>query len=326
MRLGKVLEKTGLSKRTVYFYIQEKFLTPKMNPENGYYDFSEEDIDRLIFLNQLRKADFSIKDIHMLLRYPVSAFIYVQKKIDELAKEKELLSRKIDSLQDLRERLPIVTSDESLSSTVIQTEFPDAQSVECPLPERSARLVSCYLWGPFVYNINMTEYRQFLWNRILAETEKVSKETLKKLKDYLYSLTAEQLDSEFNKRTEHIEQVIALKPDEIENFVLKVVTRIEKILHNPVFIKEWKEKYNSHISAITRLYDAEFNKIVSELTPRFQMYYKNIHACCSRIYEILQSDAGKKLKDKILVCLDGYIDFEACHHGEIAAFFGDGRI
>ena len=283
-------------------------------------------MERLILLNQLRKADFSIKDIHTLLQYPVSAFICVQKKIDELAREKELLSEKIDSLQSLRERLPIVTSDESLSSTVIQTDFPDAQSVECPLPERSARLVSCYLWGPFMNNVTMTEYRKYLWKRILSETEKVSKETLKKLKDYLYSRTAEELDSEFNARVEHIEQIIALDPDKIEDFIHQVLNRMEEVSHNPEFIQEWKDKYNSHISSITRLYDEEFGGLISEISPRFQIYSKNIHLCCQKIYDVLQSDEGKELKDKILTIFDGYINLEINHHGEIASFFGGKRI
>lgn len=39
MKLSEVVKLTGLTKRTIYFYIEEKFLTPEINPGNGYYIF-----------------------------------------------------------------------------------------------------------------------------------------------------------------------------------------------------------------------------------------------------------------------------------------------
>lgn len=95
MKLGEVVKITGLSKRTIYFYIEEHFLSPEVNPSNGYYIFSEEDVERLKMLQQLRKADFSIKDIHAILKHPTSAYnIYIQKQIDTLKREQELLAKK----------------------------------------------------------------------------------------------------------------------------------------------------------------------------------------------------------------------------------------
>ena len=47
MRLKEIMQKTGLNKRTIHFYIEEHFLTPKIDPSNGYYIFSEEDVERL---------------------------------------------------------------------------------------------------------------------------------------------------------------------------------------------------------------------------------------------------------------------------------------
>lgn len=39
MRLKEIIQKTGLNKRTIHFYIEEHFLTPKTDPSNGYYIF-----------------------------------------------------------------------------------------------------------------------------------------------------------------------------------------------------------------------------------------------------------------------------------------------
>ena len=53
MRLKEIIQKTGLNKRTIHFYIEEHFLTPKTDPSNGYYIFSEDDVERLKMLQQL---------------------------------------------------------------------------------------------------------------------------------------------------------------------------------------------------------------------------------------------------------------------------------
>lgn len=111
MKLGEVVKITGLSKRTIYFYIEEHFLSPEVNPSNGYYSFSEEDVERLKMLQKLRKADFSIKDIHAILKHPTSAYIYIQKQIDTLKREQELLAKKVNSLENLYNSLPILVSE-----------------------------------------------------------------------------------------------------------------------------------------------------------------------------------------------------------------------
>ena len=60
MKINEVVKKTGMTKRTIYFYIEEQFIKPQINYDNGYYIFTDADVERLLLLQQLRKADFSI--------------------------------------------------------------------------------------------------------------------------------------------------------------------------------------------------------------------------------------------------------------------------
>ena len=46
MRIQEVSHKTGITKRNIHYYIKQGIITPKMNPANGYYDFSEEDCQK----------------------------------------------------------------------------------------------------------------------------------------------------------------------------------------------------------------------------------------------------------------------------------------
>ena len=53
MKMKGICERTGISKRNIHFYIKEGLLTPATNPENGYYDFSEEDCQKILFIKQM---------------------------------------------------------------------------------------------------------------------------------------------------------------------------------------------------------------------------------------------------------------------------------
>ena len=37
----------------------------------------------------------------------------------------------------------------------------------------------------------------------------------------------------------------------------------------------WKQDYHTHTLPLTRLYDSDFNSLMTELSPRFSDYYRN---------------------------------------------------
>ena len=54
MRIQEVIRQTGLSRRTIYYYIDQKLITPEADEANGYHDFSEKDIQKLFLVRKLR--------------------------------------------------------------------------------------------------------------------------------------------------------------------------------------------------------------------------------------------------------------------------------
>ena len=77
MRIQEISKLTGLSKKTLHFYINEGLIQPQKS-KNNYYEFSETDI---ILLNQIiifRKAGLSIKTINEIYGYPEATnFFYI---------------------------------------------------------------------------------------------------------------------------------------------------------------------------------------------------------------------------------------------------------
>ena len=70
MKIKAVCELTGLSDRTIRYYIEQKLITP--NYTENYlgrktFDFSEKDIDELKSISTLRKFDFTIEEIREII-------------------------------------------------------------------------------------------------------------------------------------------------------------------------------------------------------------------------------------------------------------------
>ena len=319
MKINEVVKKTGMTKRTIYFYIDEQFISPQINPDNGYYIFSDSDVEHLLLLQQLRKADFSIKDIHELLNHPASAHIYIRKQIEKLHREEKKLHQKITGLHQIASQLPMQISYEAFASIIQNNIFPELDSDTMTPCEKDAELVCLYLWGSFLQNIEMTEYRQFLWNKLLLQTAKSHDRAIYRLKEYLYALPANQIDNVFASRNLHINKIISLKDATLPTYVEEMKQLLDKHSQNPSFINYWKNNYEKQLKITTSLYDSEFNALATELSPCFSAYCHNIHECCQLLYEWLHSEDGRLTYERLLDNLDGYMNLEDNHHGEIAA-------
>ncbi len=61
-------QKNRMSRRTVYYYIDQKMISPVVDEHNGYHDFSEADIQKLFIIRKLREAGLSLADIRAILQ------------------------------------------------------------------------------------------------------------------------------------------------------------------------------------------------------------------------------------------------------------------
>lgn len=66
MKINEVEARVGITKKNIRFYEKEGLLQPKRNIENGYRDYSEEDVDVLLKIKFLRKLSLPIEEIRMI--------------------------------------------------------------------------------------------------------------------------------------------------------------------------------------------------------------------------------------------------------------------
>lgn len=66
MRIKEVEDILGITSKNIRFYEKEKLLSPKRNLENGYREYSKDDIDTLKKIKLLRKLGIPLEDIRLI--------------------------------------------------------------------------------------------------------------------------------------------------------------------------------------------------------------------------------------------------------------------
>ncbi len=104
MNIGTVAERSGLPPKTIRYYEEIGLLRPDRR-DNGYRDYSSEDVHRLRFLQRSRSLGFTVEQCRQLLslygdthRESAEVKAIAQAKLTEI-------DRKIAELQGLRTML-----------------------------------------------------------------------------------------------------------------------------------------------------------------------------------------------------------------------------
>ena len=104
MNIGTVSEKSGLPAKTIRYYEDIGLIRPERR-DNGYRDYSTEDVHRLRFLQRSRGLGFSVEECRQLLSlYGDSHRESADVKAIALAKLDDI-DRKIRELTGLRKML-----------------------------------------------------------------------------------------------------------------------------------------------------------------------------------------------------------------------------
>lgn len=135
MKIKAVCEATGLTDRTIRYYIEEELISP-FYTENYLgrktFDFSESDIRTLNDIAVLRKFGFSIADIQQMLLHP-EAIIPIAKQLQD---RKQVMIREEQQLLQVLLRL-----DADHSYTVRElAQYLSTPVEDAPLPAEDTRL------------------------------------------------------------------------------------------------------------------------------------------------------------------------------------------
>jgi DNA-binding transcriptional MerR regulator len=92
MKINEVEQQVGITKRNIRFYEQQGLLSPKRNMENGYRDYTEEEVSELKKIKLLRKLSLPIEEIRRIQNGNLLLEDAMQRQIIVLERERANLA------------------------------------------------------------------------------------------------------------------------------------------------------------------------------------------------------------------------------------------
>lgn len=317
MRISEVVRKTKIPKRTIYFYIHEGLIQPRENPENGYHNFTEEDVKNLTIISRLRKLDFSIADIRNILRFPGTASYYfyqqmdiLTKRISTLQQNVEAIARYFDRETGLMDRNTLAASLELISEHEFSDEQPDAFS------EYDARIIPLFIWTPYLPR-SRNEYQEFLWAKVSKRVMTDYRPFLRSMKHIISALEPEQLQYSSERTYAQAAEIADLDQKNLQPYAQTMLTQISAFLDDEDLVAKWNLVYTPLIYPLLTIGYSEISKIMFEINDGYKQFYEKVSLLCNDIWKSLhETDAGRLILAEITSRLVP-IDWEQNGKGEL---------
>ena len=97
MKINQVEELTGITKKNIRFYEEQKLISPQRNPANGYREYSMEDVKQLSRIKLLRKLGIPIESIRKMESGEMKLDDCMIKRVHELKETVQSACRDHDS-------------------------------------------------------------------------------------------------------------------------------------------------------------------------------------------------------------------------------------
>lgn len=316
MRIQQVVIETRLSKRAIHHYIKEKLITPDIDQGNGYFVFSDDDIKKLRVIRLLRSLDIPLADIQNILDYPLTVNYYLTKVLREMSRQKYHMAWKEECVEDILDGLDHEPTWEQLLLRVENAPLPPGkEELDDVLDSVDARMLSLYLLGNYIHDLEMNEYRRYLWDKLQRYIVSPRNKDLVPLCEYLYTLDPTKIKEVFAQRNHHMDYIAALTPEMHEVYVNNMEETIRRHICDFKWVMNWKRAYEPYLLPSIVFYVSPASEIMKELSPRFSAYVRNINICCSKLKDYLDTPEGQPLLKEIQQVLGGYIDVDRHNYG-----------
>lgn len=251
MLRNEIQNKTGLTRKAIEYYEEKGLINPQKN-ENGYRDYSDNDLEILIKVSLFRKLGISVTEIADYLSNGISSLSFVlrrkQHQLDVEEKRKQVLELVVkgESQELINEKIKLIEAEESIYV-------------------RLERLFPGY-FGQMLF----AAYKPFL-NESLGKDEE---EAFEKYVHYLDNLPSLQLSKD---EQDYIEKISS-------TFDMQTLNKVNEDKINAIEnIEEWLKENDNAISQYEEYKNSEEyqNSLIKQIQDKLQNFMKD-----NKYYEI----------------------------------------
>lgn len=253
MKIGEVVEYTGLTRKAVNYYEEQGLITPSPCKDNNYREYSREDVDRLVQISVLRQIDVPIRDIKSILSDPEkirqvleSHLSKLENDIKKLEISKGVLRTCLDDLTADKVQMPKLTEKLLLLNNSLQMDGKGRENymkkqLQRIFPGNFGKMIF-FLYGTFLTGPVDTHEKEAAWMSIVKYLDEMeSIEVSEDIKVFYENIPEEQLDTISQTLNKSINKVNSFNDEEFEDYIKQT---IEKLSNNQSTLNEVKSFTN----------------------------------------------------------------------------------
>ena len=104
MKINEVEQQVGISKKNIRFYESQGLLTPRRNSENGYRDYTPEDVSALQAVKLLRKLGVPLEEIRRMRSGELTVGDGMRRHLIGLEREQKNMEQAAQMCRELQDR------------------------------------------------------------------------------------------------------------------------------------------------------------------------------------------------------------------------------
>lgn len=274
MLINAVCKECSVTKKAVEYYIEQGLVSPTVQ-ENGYRDFSEEDIRRLKKISILRNLGLSVTDIQDVLFVETAVSV-----LNEIYHRRNLQMTVLQEKQKLIQELASTHDWEQVQNRLcqLQKEQTILERLMNAFPGYYGKFL-CLHFAPYLNEPVSTDRQQGAYDTIVSFLDKVDFDIPADLREYLDEITI-TLDESFMERlTRSVSAVI----HETE----KYIADNKEIIESRIAYKQSEEYKASTAYNLEKAlrqfnsasgYDDIFIPAMCQLSESYQKYHEELSA------------------------------------------------
>ena len=262
MLINEVAKLSNLTKKAVEYYTEQGLICPNIL-ENGYRDFSEQDMEILKKIALFRRLGLSIFEIKSVLANPDELKSILYKKTLELEQEKvkqDILKRLCngESLEKLEQEINNINSKSIIIKKLMEL-FPSYYGKFICLN------FSRYLTGKIETNEQMEAFKEIIDFFDNVPDIEIPKDLQEYLDEYLEKYSSEEWQEKMN-------SIIQAKDENIRN-IDEFVRKNKEVLDQ---YNEYKKMELMKQVCATNGYYEKFIPAIRKLSPLYNEYYEQM--------------------------------------------------
>jgi len=285
MKINEVMKESGLTKKAIYYYEEMDLIKPKREVESNYRIYGMDDIKKLITIHALRKMDFSIKDIQLIVSEKSDFGKAINKQVNIINHKITQLNKSKEILEDLIEHGTEIDIDHlKLSIQCWEKEsknIPGYMQKELNriLPGNIGKLFAIY-YGQFLYEPLDSQEKEKAWMDLIhlldSQQEIQYTGNIKELIDEMFGKVSDDDLLELSEKSKIVTNKILERKVDVsdaeKNEIKKKIQAYEKTLQYQKDIKV-QQFMLDNIAPIFK----EIDSYLCILSPRFEKFNKIIN-------------------------------------------------